>query len=198
MPNAATLGPAREYLAGMSKNAAMLAANVLTLARRRATAGFAPADIQRPFRFFLCGDPALVAEFRGLLLSGHPDGCIPLDAAATLETLDPLRGRPASPDARAAILLCRAGDRAGARVDLLEAARLPVFALTVDPTAPPYSPVVAPLAGTTADYYIPNLSATTLRQRVFPHLIERCKGVEIAVGRRLPVLRETVGRETHA
>ena len=39
---------------------------------------------------------------------------------------------------------------------------------------------------------MPALSKDALRGRVFPQLIERCKGVEIAVGRRLPVLRETV------
>ncbi len=42
---------------------------------------------RKPFRFLLCGDPALIAELRALLLSGHDDGATPLDAAACLETV---------------------------------------------------------------------------------------------------------------
>ena len=32
------------------------------------------AHVRKPFRFLLCGDPALVAELRALLLTGHDDG----------------------------------------------------------------------------------------------------------------------------
>ena len=38
------------------------------------------SSVRKPFRFLLCGDPALVAEMRTLLLSGHDDATIPLDA----------------------------------------------------------------------------------------------------------------------
>ncbi|MEO6991177.1 MAG: hypothetical protein ABI346_03040 [Candidatus Baltobacteraceae bacterium] len=178
----------------MSKNAALLAGDVLRMVRKRAGTRVASADVHRPFRFFLCGDPALVAEFRALLLRGPSDGPVPLDAASTLETIDPFGGRPTvlGPDAKLVVLLCRPGDRAGARVDLLQGLRLPVFVLVVDRDGTPAMPPAAPLAGAVGDYVVPDLDAATLRTRFFPHLVERCKGVEIAVGRRLPVLRESV------
>ena len=136
----------------------------------------------------------MIAELRALLLYSHrEDANVPDDAAATLETIDPVR-RPTvnGPDARCVILLGRPGDLAGARVDLLEQLGLPVFALTVDPDAELAFPPSAPPAGQSAEYVVPRLDAGSLRQRFFIHLIERCKGVEVAVGRRLPPLRETV------
>jgi uncharacterized protein (DUF697 family) len=53
-------------------------------------------------------------------------------------------------------------------------------------------PVTAPLPGEVASYTVAALDRETLRGRVFPHLIDRCKGHEVAIGRRLPALRETV------
>jgi uncharacterized protein (DUF697 family) len=72
--------------------------------------------------------------------------------------------------------------------------RLPIFALTVDPGATPAAtqPVAAPAAGELAEYVVARLDRESLRSRFFPHLIDRCKGIEVAVGRRLPALRETV------
>ena len=150
------------------------------------------ADARRPFRFFLCGDPGLVAELRALLLHDY-DTTIAFDAPATLETIDPL-GRPTvvGPDARAVIFLGRPGDAEGATLDVLRRLNLPVFALTLDPAAPPAYPLAAPAAGESAAYSVPAIDRESLRVKFFPHLIDRCKGIEIAVGRRLPVLRETV------
>ena len=90
-------------------------ADVLAMVRKSIAATARNEDVQRPFRFLLCGDPFLVAEFRALLLRtvDHEDH-VPLDAGATLETIDPLR-RPTviGPDARCVIFLARPGDLPG-------------------------------------------------------------------------------------
>ena len=170
------------------------AADVLSLVRKRVNAKAVHSDARKPFRFLLCGDPGLVADFRSLLLFARPDANVPLDAAATLETFDAVR-RPTAvgPDVRCVVFLGRPGDVSGARLDLLTQLRLPVFALTVDPLAiPGPQPTAAPVAGQCAEYTVPRLDRDALRGRVFPHMIDRCKGIEVAVGRRLPALRETV------
>jgi uncharacterized protein (DUF697 family) len=166
---------------------------VLALIRKRLLTGELRVDARKPFRFLLCGDPRLVAELRATLLHGHADANVPPDAPATLETIDPLR-RPTvvGPDARCIIFLGEPGDLAGARLDLLEQFRLPIFALTVGPASPESRAVVAPHPGETVEYVVPRIDREALRVRFFPHLIERCKGVEVAVGVRLPPLRETV------
>jgi uncharacterized protein (DUF697 family) len=167
--------------------------DLVTQVRRLVAAQAAGAETRRPFRFFLCGDPQLVAELRGTLLAGHDDTFVPLDAAATLETIDPLR-RPTvvANDARCVIFLGRAGDAAGANLDLLLKLGLPLFAVTVDPEAEPQIPLLAPGAGKQADYTVPGLDRDALRGRLFPHLIDACRGLEVVVGRRLPALREAV------
>jgi uncharacterized protein (DUF697 family) len=143
-----------------------------------------------PFRFLLCGDPALIVELRALLLSGHADG-VPLDAAACLETMLPVS--LADPrDVRAAIFLGRRGDLAGADLEPLRRAKIPTLAITVDPDATAVGPPSAPARGARAEYVVPAINRDTLRVRFFPHLIDCASGVEIAVGRRLPPLRETV------
>ena len=166
---------------------------ILGQVRRLAATKAAAADTRRPFRFFLCGDPALVSELRATLLSGHEDALVPLDAAATLETIDPVR-RPTivASDARCVIFLGRSGDAAGARLDLLVTLGLPVYVVTVDPAAEPQMPLLAPAAGKLGDYVMPGLDREALRGRLFVHLIDCCKGIEVAVARRLPALRETV------
>lgn len=168
-------------------------ADVLALMRERVRTSAAGSDARRPFRFFLCGDPALVSDLRAMLLRGHEDAYIPLDAVAVLETIDPQSRRTiVDEDARCVIFLGRPGDAAGARLDLLVQLKLPIFALTVDPQALPNAPVAPPVAGQTVEYIVPTLQVESLRARFFPHLIERCKGIEIAVGRRLPALRSTI------
>lgn len=166
--------------------------DILRLVRKGIDVRAVHAHTRKPFRFYLCGDPALVAEMRSLLLSGHDD-TVPVDAAACLETLIP--GQPIATlvrEARAVLFLGRRGDAAGANFSELIALKLPIFAITVDEQAQPSGPATPPTAGNVSEYTVPALSKDALRGRLFAHLVERCKGVEIAIGRRLPVLRETV------
>ncbi len=169
------------------------AKDLFKMVRSHVDARAVQAHVRKPFRFLLCGDPALIAGLRGLLLSGHPDDVIPLDAAACLETIvsgQPLSSDPA--DARVVIFLGRPGDANGANLTILAPLKLPILALTVDPGAPASGPSTSPAPGTSAEYVVPSLTREALRGRVFPHLIGCSKGVEIAVGRRLPALREAV------
>ncbi len=88
------------------------ARNLFMLVRKGLDVRAIQAHVRKPFRFLLCGDPALVAEMRGLLLFGHDDG-VPLDAAACLETVPvdaPLVTNPA--EVRAVVFLGRRGDAA--------------------------------------------------------------------------------------
>lgn len=151
------------------------------------------AHTKKPFRFLLCGDPALVASFRSLLLAGHDDGVVPLEAAATLETLDVNRGTELQTgETKCVIFLGRRGDISNDAMAALKISRLPVFAVTVDEGAQPSGPASPPAPGTWAEYVVPAVSREAMKGRLFAHLIDTCKGVEIAVGRNLPALRETV------
>ncbi|MBC5810564.1 MAG: hypothetical protein GIW95_06895, partial [Candidatus Eremiobacteraeota bacterium] len=164
---------------------------LLTLVRKGVGAAAVRHEARRPFRFFLCGDPGLIADLRSLLLRGSDLALTP-DAPATLETLDHRQPAFAADDARAIVFLARPGDLAGARLDLLTAMRLPIFALTVDANGSEDHPLAAPLPGAVGEYVVPRIDRDCLRVRFFTHLIESCKGSEVAVGRRLPALRETV------
>jgi uncharacterized protein (DUF697 family) len=157
------------------------------------------AHVRKPFRFLLCGDPALIAEMRALLLSGHNDDSVPADAAACIETISPNTSLVTAPsEVRVVIFLGYPGDRSGANFESLKALRVPILALTIDSGALPSGPVSLPAPGTVGDYIVPAITTEALRPRVFPHLVEASKGVEIAVGRRLPPLRETVAAKlTH-
>jgi uncharacterized protein (DUF697 family) len=149
--------------------------------------------VRKPFRYLLCGNLGLVAEMRALLLSGHADGAIPLDAAACLETVipgSPLITEPS--EVRAVIFLGSRGDLAGADLASLAPLKVPILAVTVDADATPSVPATVPLPGTWSEYVVPSIDREALRTRVFPHLVDASRGVEIAVGRRLPVLRESV------
>jgi uncharacterized protein (DUF697 family) len=173
---------------------ASLSGDLLSILQGRVGTASVGADVKKPFRFFLCGDPALVSELRGLLLRGHDGDSIPLDAAATLETIDPPR-RPVilSPEARCVIFLGRPGDLRGANSEALTSLGLPVFGLTVDPASEaPTGPALPPQPRAIAEYVVPGIDLAALRLKFFPQLVERCKGIEVAVGRRLPALRETV------
>jgi uncharacterized protein (DUF697 family) len=150
------------------------------------------AHTRKPFRFLLCGDPALIAELRTLLLSGHAGDAIPLDSAACLETIVPGATTIGEPgEVRATIFLGRRGDLAGADIASLKLLKVPLLALTVDADSPASGPS-PPAPGAWAEYVVPAIARDALRGRVFPHLVECARGVEIAVGRRLPCLREAV------
>jgi uncharacterized protein (DUF697 family) len=149
------------------------------------------AHVRRPFRFLLCGDPALVAELRALLLSGPSEAPVPADAAACLETIFPhTYVADGTGEVRAAIFLGRRGDTPN--LEPLRALRVPIFTVTVDPDAVPTSPASLPAGGIIGEYTVPALTRDALRNRLFPHLVDAARGVEIAVGRNLPPLRETV------
>ncbi|MBV9149684.1 MAG: hypothetical protein JO024_07455 [Candidatus Eremiobacteraeota bacterium] len=150
------------------------------------------ARTRKPFRFLLCGDPAFVAAFRTMLLSGHDDGIVPVEAAATLETIDPRNPPIITDEARCIIYLGRRSDLGTMQFSALTAAKLPIFAIVIDEDAQTSGPQSAPARGTWGEYVVAAISREALAGRVFPHIIECCKGVEIAVGRNLPALRETV------
>jgi uncharacterized protein (DUF697 family) len=151
------------------------------------------AHVRKPFRFLLCGDPALIAELRVLLLRGHQDDAIPLSSAACLETTHPDAPLVTNPqEVRAVVFLGRHGDLAGADLNPLRVLGVPILALTVDPNAAAAGPAAAPKAGDVGEYVVTSISREHLRGRFFPHLVECASGVEIAVGRNLPMLRDTV------
>lgn len=151
------------------------------------------AHVRKPFRFLLCGDPALISELRALLLRGQDDDTIPLSAAACLETIHaeaPLVTNPQ--EVRAIVFLGRRGDLTAADLTTLSVLRVPILALTVDPDAPTSGPPSPPKGGEWSEYVVPAIAREHLRGRFFPHLVECAGGAEIAVGRNLPVLRDTV------
>ena len=155
-------------------------------------AGAVHASARRPFKFFVCGDPGLLGELRALLLSGQGGDSIPPEAAAAFETLDLQRNLDTT-GARAVICVGRASDRGSLGLERLGALKLPVLVLIVDPDATASSgPVQPPPAGGAEEYVVDRIAVETLRGRFLPHLIDCCKGIEVAVGRRLPALRDTV------
>jgi uncharacterized protein (DUF697 family) len=118
---------------------------------------------------------------------------VPLDAAACLETIVPGTAQPTiASEAKLIFFLGRGGDVSGSAIHPLRALNLPIIAITVDPEAQPSGPSAPPARGMFAEYTVSAITRDALRGRVLPHVIECSKGVEIAVGRRLPVLRETV------
>jgi uncharacterized protein (DUF697 family) len=168
------------------------ARKIFSLVRKGIDVRSVHAHVRKPFRFLLCGDPALIAELRGLLLAGHEDE-IPPQAVACLETVRADSSLVTNPnEVRAILFLGRAGDAAAADFQTLSVLRVPILTLTVDPSMVPSAPPAAPQPGAASDYVVPALTREALRLRFFPHLVECARGVEIAVGRNLPVLRETV------
>jgi len=141
----------------------------------------------------LAGDAALVAELRATLLSGHGER-VPLDANACLENLDLAGpGRVLNTEAARAVLFVEGpAGVAPSVLSRVEALELPVFAITVDPSRPARAADEPPPAAGTAAYSVPSLAPDALSHTLFPHLISAIKGVEVAVGRRLPVMRESI------
>jgi uncharacterized protein (DUF697 family) len=167
--------------------------DLLRLVRKGVDVKAVHAHTRKPFRFYLCGDPALVAAMRGLLLSGHADGSVPPDAAACLETIVPGVAQPTiASEARAVLFLGYRGDAGASTLAPLQGLNLPVLAITLDEDAQASGPPAAPTRGAYAEYVVGAVTREALRGRVFPHLVDCCKGVEIAVGRCLPALREAV------
>jgi uncharacterized protein (DUF697 family) len=168
------------------------ARNVFRLLRKGIDASAIGLHVRKPFRFLLCGDPALIAAVRSVLLSGHENE-IPIEAAACLETIAPSVPLLTNPsEVRAVIFLGRRGEVEHAQLEPLRAVRVPILVLTVDQDAATSGPVSPPSAGDWAEYIVPAITREHLRGRFFPHLVECASGVEIAVGRNLPALRDTV------
>jgi uncharacterized protein (DUF697 family) len=171
--------------------AAMGARDLFRLVRSGLDVRSVHAHVRRPFRFLLCGDPAMVAELRALLLAGADDRTVPDDAPACLETVFPHTFvADDAGDVRAVLFLGRPGD--APQLGSLAVLKVPILAVAVDPDAPASGPVQMPAPGAVGAYAVPALTREALRGRVFPHLVDAARGVEIAVGRRLPPLRETV------
>ena len=171
------------------KAAAVGAGDLLRMVRTGVDVNSIHAQAKRPFRIFLCGDPALVADLRATLLAGH-GGEIPFEAGGVLETI--VQGRPAivTPEAKGVVFLGRPGDREGADFAPLLALKLPILAVTVDPAATPKAPPGPPGPGEVGEYTVTEINAQALRGYLFPHLVQICHGVEVAVARNLPALRE--------
>src|SRR5579884_1539473 len=88
--------------------------DLLRLVRKGIDVRTVHANVRKPFRLYLCGDPALVAQMRTFLLSGHADGSVPYEAAACLETIIPGVSRATIvSEARAVIFMGRGGDVSG-------------------------------------------------------------------------------------
>jgi uncharacterized protein (DUF697 family) len=168
------------------------ARNLFALVRKGIDVRAVHVHVRKPFRFLLCGDPSLVAQFRALLLSGHDDA-VPVEAAACLETIRPEAPIVTNPnEVRAIVFLGHPGDAGTADFGSLSILRVPILALTVDPSAATCGPTTPPEPGKWSEYVVSEIAREPLRGRFFPHLVECARGVEIAVGRNLPVLRDTV------
>jgi uncharacterized protein (DUF697 family) len=167
------------------------AAQTFNRLRSTLNTGAVHAGARQPFKFLLCGDLGMVAAFRALMLTGTGDDTI--EASAALETFSTGAGIVDTTDTRAILFFGIPSDRAAAPLETLLALKVPVFAVLVDPNLTATTgPNQAPAAGAIEDYGVPAIEFESLRTRLLPHLIDCCKGVEIAVGRRLPVLRTTV------
>jgi uncharacterized protein (DUF697 family) len=177
----------------MMKSSVFGAAQTFNRLRSTLNTGAVHAGARQPFKFLLCGDPGMVAAFRALLLTGIGAAGVPLDAPAALETFTAGSAMVDPTDARAVLFFGEPSDRAAAPLESLAPLKLPIFAVLVDPAVAATSgPSQAPAPGTIEDYVVPAIEFEALRARLLPHLIDACKGVEIAVGRRLPMLRTTV------
>jgi uncharacterized protein (DUF697 family) len=179
------------------RNNVFTAAQTYTRLRSRLNTGAVHTGARAPFKFLLCGDPMLVSAFRTMLLAGHDGDAIPHDAAATLETIVPGSGSLIdTTDARAVLFFGRIGEGDGARHVALTTLKLPVFAVLLDESATATSgPQTAPGPGAVEDYIVPVFDFERLRTRLLPHVLDACKGVEIAIGRRLPSMRVTVAQK---
>ena len=175
----------------MMKSSVFGAAKTFNRLRSTLNTGAVHAGARQPFKFLLCGDLGYIAAFRSLLLTGTGDDT--REAGAALETFSPGTGVVDPTDARAVLFFGRPGDRGAAPLDALAPLKLPIFAVLVDPAFTVTSgPAQAPAPGAIEDYGVPAIDFEALRTRLLPHLIDVCKGAEIAVGRRLPMLRTTV------
>src|SRR5438067_2636957 len=142
---------------------------ILRLVRKGIDVRAVHAHTRKPFRLYLCGDPALIAAMRSLLFSGHDDS-VPPDAAACLETIVPGMAQVTmTREGRAILFLGRRGDSRGADFAGLRTLDLPIFAITVEEDAQPSGPATPPAPGAIGEYVVTAITKEALRGRVFPH-----------------------------
>lgn len=149
-------------------------------------------DIQRPFRFLFCGDPGLVASMRAALLSSYLGVEPSSEAPRLLETLN-VGSRPTmiSSDIRCVIHLAYPQDD-GPPLDMLAQLGVPILAIELNP-ATSFAPATgAPARAKVEKFSVASLEPAALQGRVFPFIVECCKSVEVAVGKSLPILRDSV------
>jgi hypothetical protein len=130
---------------------------------------------RRPFKFLVCGDPALISALRCRHAGRAAGDTIPAEAAAVFETLD--RSRPAdTTDARAVICCGRPVDRTGMHVDQLTSAGCRSSTCASMPDRRSRRARPSPRPGGVEEYVVDRLAIETLRGRFLPHLIDCCRG----------------------
>ncbi|NNM91942.1 MAG: hypothetical protein HKL92_01225 [Candidatus Eremiobacteraeota bacterium] len=168
--------------------ASAFGADVVKMVRKGVDMHGVRAHAQLPFRIVLAGDPAAVSRLRAILLAGN-EGERLADAARCVESYSALC---APTRELKAVLYIGAVDQIGEAGSLeLRALRVPIFAIGIGAVAA-RAPDRPPTAGAVGNYGITELSEEALRVHVFPQLVRVAKGVEVALGRRLPVLRDLV------
>ena len=149
-------------------------------------------DVKRPFRILLCGDPALIVDFRATLLRESHGHRPSLEAAALLETIAPQRRETiVGDDVKLIVFLGRPCDENVSLDDLLPF-KVPILALFVDADGTPTQVCKLPVAGKVERVLVAGLDSENLRPRVFPFMAEAVKNVAVAVGHCYPVLREAI------
>jgi len=165
-----------------------LGADVIKMVRKGVDMHGVRAHAQLPFRIVLAGDPAAVSRLRAILLAGN-EGERLTDAARCVESYSALC---APTRELKAVLYIGAVDQVGDAASLeLRALRVPIFAIGIGAMTD-RAPDRPPAAGEVGNYGITELGEEALRVHVFPHLVRAARGVEVALGRRLPVLRDLV------
>ena len=173
---------------------AVSAAAVFERLRGSLNTGAVHAGARRPFKFFVCGDPGAARRAaRRFCSPGTTATRSRSRPPAAFETLD-LQRQVDTTDARAVICVARAGDRGSLGLEKLVPLRLPVLVLIVDRRRD-RAQRAGPSTRSGRGRGVRRRPASRSRRcaaRFLPHLIDCCKGIEVAVGRRLPALRDTV------
>ncbi len=165
-----------------------LGADVVKMVRKGVDMHGVRAHAQLPFRIVLAGDPAAISRLRAILLAGN-EGERLTDAARCLETYS---ATCAPTRELKAVLFIGAVDQVdGANSLELRALRVPIFSIGIGAVTE-RAPERIPAAGEVGNYGITELSEESLRVHVFPQLVRAAKGVEVALGRRFPALRDIV------
>lgn len=183
---------ARPALSASTGQTLQLGAELAGRVRTKVNANSIRHDVQRPFRILFCGDPGLIVALRSTLLMPflgvHPAP----EATRLLETIS-FSGLPtvAGSDIRCIFYLAYPQDP-GPPVEQLAAFRVPIISIVVDEAVTNAAPTNVPVRGKAETIRVASLAPEDLELRVFPFVVACCRGVEIAVGRQLPILRDAV------